>query len=583
MRQCPVWFGSAVTVVAVLVYMALPSCVFAQGTADAIPSYAVDMTVLPSGKVQIEERIQYDFGLVEGHGIFRSIPERYRRGVWNDNIELQLKEVVDASGDPDPVEEVRPSDFDEPGGNKVWKIGSSAVWVSGLQTYILRYTADWVIEHRDGFDELSWNATGTSWDVPMKRLTVSVHLPGTGLASQVQPLCFTGVYGSTEQNCEVRVVSPTTVVFTTQSLDVYEGMTVAVPMASGVIQKKSTAEQAVHFFLNNWSVFPSVVLFFVFLLFLMLLRSPRSHHPLIPIYTAPANMPAHMAEYVWTGELTERTVTATLIQLARDGYIHFVYDENKKKVTTLKRIKEYDGTDEVVKKIWQTILGAKQEVIVAKTTVNRLELLTSLKTINDQIVLHNGWYNATHKTKLTVFGVIMAVVTITSLGAMVVGYQSVRPHFMWSGAFGILAMVMMVASRRILRPLSQQGADLVQELEGFRWFLRVTQTERLQFTNAPQLTPTLFEALLPYAVIFGVEQEWVKQFESVLQQPPAWLEGAPHSSYLFLPAVLSSAHSGHYFRVPVNARGGIWSRGGSSFGGGGFSGGGFGGGGGGRW
>ena len=48
----------------------------AAGTSESIKRYDVDITIEPTGALLIRETIDYDFGLVPHHGIFRDIPTR---------------------------------------------------------------------------------------------------------------------------------------------------------------------------------------------------------------------------------------------------------------------------------------------------------------------------------------------------------------------------------------------------------------------------------------------------------------------------------------------------------------------------
>ena len=46
------------------------------GTSESIKRYDVDITIEPTGALLIRETIDYDFGVVPHHGIFRDIPAR---------------------------------------------------------------------------------------------------------------------------------------------------------------------------------------------------------------------------------------------------------------------------------------------------------------------------------------------------------------------------------------------------------------------------------------------------------------------------------------------------------------------------
>ena len=44
-------------------------------------------------------------------------------------------------------------------------------------------------------------------------------------------------------------------------------------------------------------------------------------------------------------------------------------------------------------------------------------------------------------------------------------------------------------------------------------------------SDLPKQTVELFEKLLPYAMVLGVENEWAKQFADIYTTPPYWYNG----------------------------------------------------------
>jgi uncharacterized membrane protein len=121
-----------------------------------------------------------------------------------------------------------------------------------------------------------------------------------------------------------------------------------------------------------------------------------------------------------------------------------------------------------------------------------------------------------------------------------------------------------------------QGVLVHEKIEGFRRYLSVAEKDRLEFHNAPEKTPELFDRFLPYAIALGVEDKWAEQFKDLELPERDWYTGSPGTA--FTAAALVSDLSS--FTGDVSAAAAPKSSGSS---GGGFSGGGFGGGGGGSW
>jgi uncharacterized membrane protein len=131
-----------------------------------------------------------------------------------------------------------------------------------------------------------------------------------------------------------------------------------------------------------------------------------------------------------------------------------------------------------------------------------------------------------------------------------------------------------------LRIFTEKGLQVYSQLMGFRKFLEMTEKDKLEMLNAPDLKPEVFEKYLPYAIALGVEDKWAERFKNITLTAPNWYEGgntgAQFNSVVF---AHTFAQASTMFAAATSA--GSYSSGGS--GGGGFSGGGSGGGGGGSW
>ena len=60
------------------------------------------------------------------------------------------------------------------------------------------------------------------------------------------------------------------------------------------------------------------------------------------------------------------------------------------------------------------------------------------------------------------------------------------------------------------------GRQVLDQLEGFRMYMKTAEEERLKILNPPEKTPELFERYLPYALALDCENEWNAKFTAVL-------------------------------------------------------------------
>lgn len=136
----------------------------------------------------------------------------------------------------------------------------------------------------------------------------------------------------------------------------------------------------------------------------------------------------------------------------------------------------------------------------------------------------------------------------------------------------------------IIRP-SEELLSLQSEINGLKMYIGLAEEKQMQYFNPPEVTPEVFEELLPYAIALKVDKVWGHKFEGSLAKSmmftdsyvPLWYVGS-----MMRPATLSnSLRQSLYSNIRQGSTdisssdGGNWSSG--SFGGGSVGGGGGGG------
>jgi uncharacterized membrane protein YgcG len=176
-----------------------------------------------------------------------------------------------------------------------------------------------------------------------------------------------------------------------------------------------------------------------------------------------------------------------------------------------------------------------------------------------------------------------------------------RPPWAWwliaAGSFVVLVVIHRLASTAY--QLTRAGHDYRDHLEGMREYLQLAEEDRLRMLQSPDgaervvtgdiSVVKLYEKLLPYAVLWGVEDQWSRELEIQYAATGAsadWVAGDVSFSRGFAAGVIASSQSSASVPEPstsssYSSSGSSSSSGGSS--GGGSSGGGGGGGGGGGW
>ena len=150
----------------------------------------------------------------------------------------------------------------------------------------------------------------------------------------------------------------------------------------------------------------------------------------------------------------------------------------------------------------------------------------------------------------------------------------------------LLALLACLAAPRIAQP-TEYRLEMAGRLLGLRKFIEESELPRIRALAAEN--PEYFYDVLPYASVFGLEEEWAGRFDGMAVPPPVWYGCSDMTVWnvIWFSHMMhhSVDHSMTQLQQTVAQQSGGSSGGGGSFGGsgGGFSGGGFGGGGGGRW
>jgi uncharacterized membrane protein len=555
--------------------------------AEQIDNFAATITVQSDASLAITERIDYDFGSEQRHGIYRNIPVRYSARGGNYNLRLSGISVKDAAGG-DYKFEVTPS-----GNDQVIKIGDADTLVSGKQTYILNYTIGRAINYFSDHDELYWNATGSGWTVPIAAASAQVLLPHSFDQGSLSSACFAGPVGSTDACAAITPVPDTALDsqvkgadFTAQQLEPGEGLTVVVGLPVGSVYKPSAREELLATLQDNAILFLPVLVFLaMFALWWKRGRDPKGRGTIIPEYDVPDSLTPGEVGTIVDEKCGQKEVVAEIIELAVGGYLKLHRQEKKVLFVTTNDYtfeKLKDG-DDVLSPFQRELLSG---IFKSGDSVKFSELKqdffpnydAAVKSIYASVSDKGYFAGNPRSTILRYMALIFLPVILVFVYAGISGTS--LGAFAWIAI--ILSAIIIAVFAAYMPRRTEKGVLIKEYILGLEDYLTVAEKDRLEFHNAPKKDPQQFEKLLPYAIALGVEQQWAKQFEGIYNSAPSWYDdprGLNNFSALYL--VSSLGDFGHDFAaaaLPPSASGG-----GSGLGGGGFSGGGFGGGGGGSW
>jgi len=555
------------SIIALCAFLFLAQPVSAIGT-ERIKNFDVDMEVNSDATFTVREEITYDFGDTEHHGIERTIPYSYERSGFSYKTKLSVQSVTDESGRT--LEYTTNSGL----GSLTVRIGDPEAYVTGEHTYVITYGVKRAVNYFDDHDEIYWNVTGDEWNVPIDNAVMKVQLPGDVQKSSQQAACYTGYAGSTDSNCESKFTTASTVEANAKQLYEQEGLTVVVSMPKGMVYQPTALDKVKEFLADNWILLlPIIVWIIMHLLWLKKGKDPKPG-TLIPQYEPPAGFDPALVGTLWDRRAGTKEASATIINLAVKGYLKISKNKSKS-YTFINCNKPTQGLNPVETIIWNGIFDSNQQSVSLSSLKNKFyKDLASASKKSMELLTEMKMYEKNPTNVVTTY-VIIALMLVFGIGfSAAIGL---------AGPVALILSIPIVLIYGILMPKKTSvGAQAKDHIAGLKWFLSVTETERLKFHNAPAKSPELFEQNLPYAMVLGVEKEWAGQFKDMFIQPTWYDDPSGGLNTVMFVSALSGMSNTMGSTMASRPSGGAGS-GGSGFGGGGFSGGGFGGGGGGSW
>lgn len=510
------------TIKIMLCAIALAGPLFANAqSGERVLSYDSNIQVLVDSSIHIIETIQVVSNSDQiKRGIYRDFPVAYadsngRRFFVSYEI---LSVTRDGSAEPYHTER---------GGNGMrLYIGEEDVFIApGIYTYAIEYKTTRQLGYFNDHDELYWNVTGNGWVFQIDKATATVKLPDGVKAENITTALFTGEKGSVTKLGNSIIDDDGTVNFsTTKPLSSYEGLTIVVGWPKGFVTEPTASENFWFSVLANIDyIIGSLGLLFV-LAFYLYFWNKRGRDPkkqvIIAHYESPQGFSPAFLRFITKMGNDSKGFAAAILNLGVKGKLSITEHKGflKKTTYTLKKTnseaKSEPSVDEKV--LYDNFFLGVEEYVLETSKAAKISKIKDK--FNDS--LKDAVGNKYFKKNITiiVLGIILSIFimigTAISAGLVRYGVDSILEILFWPVLIiGMLAVNIIFGW--LLRAYTIEGRKLLDEIEGFKLFLTVTEKDRLAFHNPPEKTPELFEKMLPYALALGVEHKWAQQFAAV--------------------------------------------------------------------
>ena len=562
-----------------------------------ITSFHSDIRIATDSSLSISEDIRVDFGSLQKHGIFRTIPTRYRYDDTHDRYyDLTVQSVTDGSR-PVPYTTSVVED------NEVIKIGDANVTVSGAQRYVIAYKVVGAMNSFADHDELFWNVDGGLWPVSKQSVTAGVTMPA---GSFREAGCYEGRQGSRE-GCTVTGLNNFFTYSSTRELGSGEQMSIVTSLTKGAVRvpapllearKRQFPQDA--FDVNPLTVGLGLLLLLagVGLIVRFWLAHGRDrayltryyqandaapdrpepvfqHEPVVVEFEPPQKLRPAELGLILDESADTKDVTATIVDLAVRGFLTISEVQGKRDWLLTRKSAEVAGMLPYELTLFKGLFANRQQVKISELKGTFQSTLRSAEgEVYADAMSHKFFRARPDLVRLATVGV---AILIALAGAGLTFLLGITFGGGLIGLAVVLVGVVLIVMHRAMASRTAAGREVMQKTLGFRLYMTTAEKYRQQFAEKAEI----FTQLLPYAIVFGCVARWSKAFEGIdTSASNSWYVGnAPFQAALLSSSLesMNSSLSSAIASTPPS------SGSSSGFGGGGFSGGGGGGGGGGSW
>lgn len=492
-------------------------------------------------------------------------------------------------------------------------------YLRGEQTYTFEYEFEKVVTEYDGYQELYWDTNGTGSAQRFDKVTARVHFEDENVFTG-NYWCYVGKYGFNDSyRCTTNEITDG-VEFTAEQLMSYENLTFDIELKPGSFTVPEPDKNYTYVWLTvGVGVIALVIIVWMIIKFA---NSRDKAHYYKGLFVKPEYQPhdkytlPEMAE-IYLGKKKDMKV-GMLLELVVKKKIEFK-KQDKRKWSII--VKDLNSVRSEYITLLTILNGGTKPEVGDEINLERHTATSSLvklgKEMDDKI--KNDLYNAGLTEKDYKIGgsqkrgianiVAMSIVfipVIISLCFMAQGivnsllsleYTYGQEMVFYEHYYFTIFMIIVITVPIVVafsdaiqryQDHTNKGLEASNYMEGLKLYIQMAEADRMKMLQSvegadtsPEGIVKLYEKLLPYAAIFGLEESWMKEMKEYceveeIEEPDYLMQGIVASNMI---RAASTASSYATTATRMSSSGGGSSSGFSGGGGGGFSGGGGGGGG----
>ncbi len=511
----------------------------------------------------------------QSHGLVRVIPFTNQDG---QNLTTASDFYIDVkatrNGDPENIADIEANE-----GYFRVLLGNADEYVYGDYTYVLEYDFEDIITNQSGdalgggitkWQELYWDTNGNDWTNTFENITATLHMDKE-LASKYlhKNACYVGKYGANgSTRCTISEnANGTEISFSASEIDSYENLSFVLAFEPGTFVIPETQKNYAALAILIIVLIGGMIIVLVAVRKYNKVKAKKAYYKNMfvkPEYAPPANLTvAEMAKVGLTDVIKGTAPTATMIELAisqkiaihkqiKDGILK---DKNiwTIEVLNIDILPEQKNILRILKGNGEIQQGDKFELKKQKYDRSLARYLEKFETEAEKRLQELGLFEPDDKSKKFSSGGAKTLAIIWSYLVLIFGVpmliNSYKPYLPLFGGIPIIIGIVLVtiAAPVIFYILTNQadkyaqrtekGLEMARYLEGMKLYVKMAESERIKFLQSVdgadvsnQGIVKIYEKLLPYAVIFGLEKSWLgemsKYYEYDDVSNPSWYVGA---------------------------------------------------------
>ena len=509
----------------------------------------------------------------QNHGIERAIPKKYQGHVsYQNDLTVYRNDELEGIADTKDVD-----------GNKVYRIGNSREYVHGKQVYRLEYSFRDVMRSDlvENSQTLIWNVNGTQWKQNFGRVSATIFIDEAIAENYKNYDCYFGEYGA-KNTCqpfsENYYRGQKVLIFSQNNLSAGENLTFVANFKPETFKDYVYVEPNEHKIIKNALVFALIIpvagLMVLIFLGIKNYRSEKTHRSIVPQYLPPKEISLFESS-VLLG-VQQKAISAMIVKMAISGNLKIVEIEKKgvlgKKEFRLERLSD-QGLDNRERTIFNKIFS-RGESVKLNDLGKRLGVNFGQKMLGWAEVFRNKDFYKKPKDSILV-KILFGLSFVAIFGPLL--FDSAFEAVNFSGyeliitLWFVLFTVIFVLSTVLLtvEPKSLRGAEMLDHLNGLKMYIKMAEEDRMRvlqsvdgadrIVDGENSKVKLYEKLLPYAMIFGLEKTWLKELAAQYPEgvSPDWYYGSGvFNGILFANSMSSMSRSLNYYTLSASS--GSW-------------------------